>query len=82
MDIKDASIKQLQEEIKKRIATAITMKNSVDLTKLVKLLKDYMDYILSDDFHEDNDYETHIYECVMETFYGIDFFKFYNERLK
>lgn len=50
-------------------------RSMMDLKELEKILTDYVNYIESDEFHEDNDYDHFIYECVIKTFYGEEFWE-------
>ncbi len=47
-----------------------------DYTKLENMVESVMKEIEEDDYNEDNDH--YIYECVMETFYGPDVWKWIN----
>lgn len=47
---------------------------------LVNLCSDYIRFLTSEDYCSDNNYKHFIYECVMETFYGKDVWKFINSR--
>lgn len=58
------------------------IKQNIDLNNLIKVLQKHVDYVASEDYHEDNDDTHYIYEEVMETFYGKEFFKFLKEQMK
>ncbi len=45
-----------------------------DLKKLTELCERYMDFRFGDDYHEDNNFQIYIYECVLRTFYGKNVF--------
>jgi hypothetical protein len=48
-----------------------------DLTDLKRIVADYLNYVSSGNYHEDNDYEHGIYESVMTAFFKNDeFFKY------
>lgn len=49
-----------------------------NLTGLRDLLQEYMEFVASDEYHEDNDYRHYIYEKVIETFYGRRFWDWLN----
>jgi hypothetical protein len=53
---------------------------NVDLTALSKICKDYIDFVASRKYHEDNDFKHYIYEVAMETFFGKDVFNYINKR--
>lgn len=55
---------------------------SPDMSGLKELCKEYMDFLFSDAWYEDNDYKEYIFEKVIETFYGRDIFKEINKRFK
>ena len=48
------------------------------LPQLKKQIQEYIDYIDSDDYHEDNDWEYYIYESVIEIICGPKFWDWYN----
>lgn len=54
----------------------------VDLTKLRKLCSDYIDFVASEDFHDDNDYEYYIYEMAITMFYGKNVWDWINKRIR
>lgn len=41
-----------------------------DFEALKKLCGDYMTFLDSEDYHEDNDYDHYIYEAAMQAIYG------------
>lgn len=49
-----------------------------DLTALQKLCAEYMEFLISDEYHEDNDYHQFIYEAAIEALYGKDIWTFIN----
>ena len=70
-----------------RMADKAGIKNAVRrwmfpvFDKLESIVNEYVTYIQSKDFHEDNDYKHYIYEAVMLAFYGKDFFTWYNKKV-
>ncbi len=46
-----------------------------DLSKLYKLCEEYFDFMLSEKYHDDNDFSHYIYEETLTTLYGKDVFK-------
>lgn len=51
-----------------------------NLEELKTLLQDYIDFLDSEDYHEDNDYEHYIYEETLKTFFGRKVFNFINSK--
>jgi hypothetical protein len=51
-----------------------------DLDALQELLKEYADVVKGDDYYSDNDYKYVIYEKVIDTFLGDDFWKVLNRK--
>jgi len=49
-----------------------------NLPELKKLIKEYIDFIASNEFYEDNDFDHYIYELVMTIFCGQAFWDWYN----
>lgn len=47
-----------------------TIKPSSDFGRLRKLVSDYIDFVNSDEFCEDNDFRQYIFEEAVEMFYG------------
>lgn len=58
--------------------------DSIDLNRLRKECKAYIDFVSSPEYHEDEDreYEHAIYESAMETFYGEKVWDYINDKLK
>ena len=46
-----------------------------DIEAIKEMAKKYVDFIDSDEYHSDNDYEYYIYETVMTALYGEDFWR-------
>jgi len=51
----------------------------VELTALRHICKSYIDFINSDDYHEDNDYDHYIFEEAVKAVYGKDIFDWVNK---
>lgn len=51
-----------------------------DLTSLRKICQEYIDFIGSEHYHEDNDYDHYIFEQAMNTFFG-DKWDYINNKL-
>lgn len=50
--------------------------HKVDLINIIKSCEDYMKYLHSDEYHEDNDYPQYMFEDMMKAVYGKDIFKY------
>ena len=82
MNIKDCTLDELENEIVKRKISTLPEKIKFPVfDKLESIVNEYVTYIQSKDFHEDNDYKHYIYEAVMLAFYGKDFFTWYNKKV-
>lgn len=53
-----------------------------DFAELYKLCKDHIDFLDSDEYHEDNDDKTFIYEAALEAVFGKDVWKWVNQVMK
>lgn len=51
----------------------------IDFTALKKICQDYMNYVDSEDYHEDNDYSEYIYEAAIEAFFGKNAWDYINK---
>lgn len=56
--------------------------NKIDLTDLKKQCQEYIDYLSSDDFHEDGDSKRvpYIFESAMKALFGKNVFDYINEQ--
>ena len=52
----------------------------INLDRLKEICQNYIDYIDSDDFHEDNDFEYFIFETALEAIYGVNIFDYINSK--
>jgi hypothetical protein len=77
-EIYDAVEREYEEMVKN--SPTPKMIQEPDIQKLKRMLTEYMNYIQSSEFYEDNEYPRHIYEAVMVSFYGPKFFEWYNKR--
>ena len=57
-------------------------KKTIDIMKLIVICQKYIDFVDSDDYCEDNDYEYYIFQAALETIYGNDCWDFINSKLK
>lgn len=82
MDVYDKDgnkIGQVIEDRFSKIDKGIPIKKTVPDTKVLEeLLEQYVKYVGSQEYHEDNDFEGYIYEAVMEAFYD-NFFDWFND---
>lgn len=56
--------------------------DSPNLNNLKQQCQQYIDFVFSDKYHEDNDYETYIAESAIETLFGDDIYDKINKRTK
>ena len=49
--------------------------NNINWDSVLSTAKSYMDFVESDKYHEDNNYDNYIFEEVMMAVYGNDVFK-------
>lgn len=56
--------------------------NVVDLVKLRELCQSYIDYLDSEDYSEDNDYDHYIFEEAMNALYGPSVWGYVNSKMK
>lgn len=54
--------------------------HKIDWTGLLKEAQQYIDYIDSDDYHEDNDYGVYLGENVLKTIFGKDVYIWINKQ--
>jgi hypothetical protein len=59
-----------------------TLLKNIDLEDLENLCQEYLDYIDSEEYCGDSDYDHFIFEKAMETLYGEDIFDYINDKLK
>jgi len=52
-----------------------------NIDDLKKSLEAHINYLYSDDYHEDNDEKYYLYEAVMEAFYGKEIFDKLNKEV-
>lgn len=75
MNLEEYTTTELETEIDRRKKAAPPDMWIENDNALRKLLRDYVDYVASEDYHEDNDFKHYIYECVLETYYSKDFWE-------
>lgn len=52
-----------------------------DTFALGALVTEYMDFIESEEYHEDNDFRQYIFEEAVRTIYGKDVWKYINSKI-
>lgn len=80
-NIKNTSKEALLAELARREALQTAgpaMKEVIDWSPLLKLLRDLKEYETSDDYCEDNDYDYYIYEAAIQCAYGDGYFPWAN----
>jgi hypothetical protein len=81
MMLKNVPLKELQEEIARRGAASLPhpiLATKPDFTELVEVCKQYMRFLDSGQYHEDNGFREYIYEAAMTTLYGEGVFAYIN----
>ena len=57
-----------------------TIKENIDYTPLIEQIQEYLAYLESDEYHEDNDFKDYIYETAIEVVIGESFWKYINSK--
>ena len=78
-DIKEYSVEELEAELENRKVIPFPGMYVEDDIKLRELLRGYIDYCVSPEYHEDNDWMHYIYECVLETYYSKEIWNWFKE---
>lgn len=86
--LENYTIAQLQAEIDRQL----TEKNKpipellpmrfVHMADLNEICRDYIAFLASDDYHEDNDWKDYIFEVALETTYGKNVWEWIRERMR
>ena len=81
------SDRALKEELGRREEAKVELDKpqpveNPDVAALRKLCENYIEFVWSDGYHEDNDYRAYIFETAVEAFYGHNVFRKINERTK
>jgi|AntRauTorckE6833_2_1112554.scaffolds.fasta_scaffold00137_34 hypothetical protein len=71
--------KQQKENEKQQIPEPL---EDQDLQKLNEICEEYLKFVVSPEYYEDNDYDHYIFEKALKTVYGDDIFNFINENTK
>ena len=82
MELKQYTDTELEAELERRKVVPFPGMYFENDVALRKLLCAYIDYVVSKDYHEDNDWEHHIYECVLETYYSKDIWDWWRATIK
>jgi len=56
--------------------------SEINFDSLKEICQNYIDYVDSDDFHEDNDFAHYISEKAIESVFGLDGFDFINSKIE
>jgi len=84
MHISDLSTEELENELEKRKQAQSTRptlipKEDRDLSSVESMCEDIVEQVVKGTYHEDNDDAQYMYEEVMCSMYGSDFFKWFNK---
>lgn len=69
-----------EELIKKLAKPERKSLGKIDFTKLIDTCQQYIDFVDSDEYHEDNEYQYYIFEKAMEAVFGKSIWDFINNR--
>ena len=61
------------EKRKQKERESIKPLDVVDLKPIIKIWADYVEFLSSGDYHEDNDFEYYVYETTLTAVYGDQF---------
>jgi chorismate mutase len=82
------STEQLVQELKRREKKAKELAKPKMLAVparnpeyLEKVCQEYIDFIASDEYHEDNDYKNYIYENAIEMLFGSEIWEWINSKM-
>lgn len=53
---------------------------SIDLENLIKICEEYIDFLDSEEAHEDNDFDQYIFEQAITSIYGKKAFDWINDK--
>lgn len=70
--LEDLRIRKIKEK-------ASVMLSNPNFNNLKEAVLNYVEFIQSDEFHEDNDYDRYICEEAINAFYGKEFWDWYNK---
>lgn len=54
----------------------------INTNKLQKLCEEYINFMNSDEYNEDNEYDQYIFEEAMITIFGRDIFNYINDKIE
>ncbi len=76
------STEELKKEIERRVFIEQRPKilENPDIKKLRNAVEQYVDFVASEEYCEDNDFDHYIFEDVMTAFYGEDFWAWHNNQ--
>ena len=65
------------QKIEKKIDRP-TLKKDISITPIINFMENTLNEIEDGSWHEDNDYDTYLYELVVDLLYGDDYYKWKN----
>lgn len=84
MNLRDVPLNEIQDELQRRVATVgiphPTLSAKPDFTEMIETCKQYMEFVESSEYHEDNDFREYIYEAAMIALYGKSVFAYVNSK--
>ena len=83
MDLSQLTTQQLKDELEKRETNRPPeTKTIVDMRNLRRIVTDYIGYVASPEFHENNEWDHYIYEAAVEAFYGKEVWGWINNQAR
>lgn len=82
MNISEISTKELKQEIERRSdleESRPQLKEDIDWSTVISYAEDTVGQVISGNYHEDRDDVQYMWEEVMTTVYGEDFFEWFNK---
>lgn len=82
MNITDFSMEELEEELERRKEAQNSrpqVKDNPKWAKVIVMAEDIVNRVAAGEYSEDNDDAHYMWEQVMETLYGEDFFEWFNK---
>lgn len=58
------------------------VQKEINIQPLKSICQEYIDFVASEEHHEDNDFKNHIFEKAMITIYGENVFDWINSRIR
>lgn len=85
MTISNYSDEELEAEIQRRKVAAITKPELLDVPNIIKIrqaVMEYIEFMGSHDYYEDNDHSRWVFEAAVEAFYGKDAWHWLNKIMR